>query len=165
MLTTCVCMLLLLLPQAPILFKGVAATVPSSAELVSTARHSVDAAVGLPATRPPAQLQATMQQLPLGCRQGSHCTFWLCCTSLLCILAAHPCCTRSTQPPATTCRWPFVPADARSCCPLPRCLQVTVALSGEASSYSHDPKKAMPEPPSLPVGGTAALVSLVQVRE
>uniref|UniRef100_A0A383W075 Dolichyl-diphosphooligosaccharide--protein glycosyltransferase 48 kDa subunit n=1 Tax=Tetradesmus obliquus TaxID=3088 RepID=A0A383W075_TETOB len=41
---------------------------------------------------------------------------------------------------------------------------VTVALSGEASSYSHDPKKAMPEPPSLPVGGTAALVSLVQAR-
>jgi oligosaccharyltransferase complex subunit beta len=41
---------------------------------------------------------------------------------------------------------------------------VTVALSAEATGYSHDPKKAMPEPPSLPVGGTAALVSLVQVR-
>jgi oligosaccharyltransferase complex subunit beta len=38
-----------------------------------------------------------------------------------------------------------------------------VALSAEATAYSHDPKKAMHEPPSLPVGGTAALVSLVQV--
>ncbi|KAF6264698.1 dolichyl-diphosphooligosaccharide-protein glycosyltransferase [Scenedesmus sp. NREL 46B-D3] len=41
---------------------------------------------------------------------------------------------------------------------------VTVALSAEATAYSHDPKKAMPEPPSLPVGGTAAIVSLVQAR-
>jgi hypothetical protein len=43
--------------------------------------------------------------------------------------------------------------------------QVTVALSAGPTAYSHDPKKAMPEPPSLPVGGTAALVSLVQVRK
>jgi hypothetical protein len=49
---------------------------------------------------------------------------------------------------------------AAVCC----CCQVTVALSAESTGYSHDPKKAMPEPPSLPVGGTAALVSLVQVR-
>eukprot|EP00882_Tetradesmus_deserticola_P030394 GHRQ01034117.1.p1 GENE.GHRQ01034117.1~~GHRQ01034117.1.p1 ORF type:complete len:258 (+),score=82.52 GHRQ01034117.1:40-774(+) len=40
---------------------------------------------------------------------------------------------------------------------------VTVALSAEATAYSHDPRKAMPEPPSLPVGATAAIVSLVQV--
>jgi hypothetical protein len=40
---------------------------------------------------------------------------------------------------------------------------VTVALSGEATSYSHDPKKTLPDPPALPVGGAAALVSLVQV--
>lgn len=41
---------------------------------------------------------------------------------------------------------------------------VTVALSGEATSYSHDPKKTLPDPPALPVGGAAALVSLVQAR-
>ncbi|GBF95806.1 hypothetical protein Rsub_08242 [Raphidocelis subcapitata] len=41
---------------------------------------------------------------------------------------------------------------------------ITVALSGEATAYSHDPKKAMAEPPALPVGGAAALVSLVQAR-
>jgi oligosaccharyltransferase complex subunit beta len=38
-----------------------------------------------------------------------------------------------------------------------------VALSAEATAYSHDPKKAMPDPPTLPVGASAALVSLVQV--
>lgn len=42
-------------------------------------------------------------------------------------------------------------------------VQVTVALSAEPTAYSHEPKKAMPEPPTLPVGATAALVSLVQV--
>jgi hypothetical protein len=42
-------------------------------------------------------------------------------------------------------------------------LQVIVALSAEATAYSHDPKKAMPDPPTLPVGASAALVSLVQV--
>lgn len=41
---------------------------------------------------------------------------------------------------------------------------VTVALSGEATAYSHDPKKAVAEPPLLPAGGSAALVSLVQAR-
>lgn len=43
-------------------------------------------------------------------------------------------------------------------------MQVIVALSGEATTYSADPSKAAPEPPALPVGGGAALVSLVQVR-
>lgn len=43
-------------------------------------------------------------------------------------------------------------------------LQVTVALSAEPTAYSHDPKKAMPEPPTLPVGANIALVSLVQAR-
>lgn len=42
--------------------------------------------------------------------------------------------------------------------------QVTVALSGEPTAYSHDPKKAMAEPPLLPAGGSAALVALVQAR-
>lgn len=37
-------------------------------------------------------------------------------------------------------------------------------MSGEPTSYSHDPKKTLPDPPALPVGGAAALVSLVQVR-
>ncbi|KAI8463906.1 MAG: Dolichyl-diphosphooligosaccharide--protein glycosyltransferase subunit WBP1 [Monoraphidium minutum] len=41
---------------------------------------------------------------------------------------------------------------------------VTVVLSAEASGYSHDPKKAPAEPPLLPAGGTAALVSAVQAR-
>lgn len=41
---------------------------------------------------------------------------------------------------------------------------VTVALSGEATAYSHDPKKAAADPPAMPVGGAAALVSLVQAR-
>lgn len=41
---------------------------------------------------------------------------------------------------------------------------MTVALSGEATAYSHDPKKAMADPPALPAGGAAALVSLVQAR-
>ena len=41
---------------------------------------------------------------------------------------------------------------------------MTVALSGEGTSYSHDPKKILPDPPALPVGAAAALVSLVQVR-
>lgn len=42
-------------------------------------------------------------------------------------------------------------------------MQVIVALSGEATTYSAEPNKAAPEPPALPVGGGAALVSLVQV--
>ncbi|KIZ07826.1 oligosaccharyltransferase complex subunit beta [Monoraphidium neglectum] len=41
---------------------------------------------------------------------------------------------------------------------------VTVLLSGEATSYSHDPTKAAAEPPLLPAGGAAALVSAVQSR-
>jgi hypothetical protein len=39
-----------------------------------------------------------------------------------------------------------------------------VLLSGEATSYSHDPTKAAAEPPLLPAGGAAALVSAVQSR-
>eukprot|EP00878_Enallax_costatus_P006352 GHUV01006660.1.p1 GENE.GHUV01006660.1~~GHUV01006660.1.p1 ORF type:complete len:262 (+),score=62.04 GHUV01006660.1:98-883(+) len=38
-----------------------------------------------------------------------------------------------------------------------------VALSGEPTAYSADPSKASPDPPALPVGGGAALVTLVQV--
>ena len=41
---------------------------------------------------------------------------------------------------------------------------VTVALSGSPTAYSHDPKRAPAEPPALPVGGAAALVTLVQAR-
>eukprot|EP00879_Flechtneria_rotunda_P025422 GHRR01027016.1.p1 GENE.GHRR01027016.1~~GHRR01027016.1.p1 ORF type:complete len:331 (+),score=101.31 GHRR01027016.1:89-1081(+) len=41
---------------------------------------------------------------------------------------------------------------------------VTVALSAEATAYSHDPSKPLLDPPTLPVGGSAALVSLVQAR-
>ena len=40
---------------------------------------------------------------------------------------------------------------------------VMVALSGEGTSYSTDASKALPDPPALPVGAGAALVSLVQV--
>jgi hypothetical protein len=47
----------LLLLQAPILFKGVAATVPSSSELVSTAQSSVGSTSNLPASKPPAWRQ------------------------------------------------------------------------------------------------------------
>lgn len=43
-------------------------------------------------------------------------------------------------------------------------LQVTVALSAGPTAYSHDPKKAAAEPPLLPAGGSAALVSLAQAR-
>lgn len=41
---------------------------------------------------------------------------------------------------------------------------VTVVLSAAATSYSHDPRKAMVEPPSLMVGNGAALVTAVQAR-
>lgn len=39
-----------------------------------------------------------------------------------------------------------------------------VALSGGASAYSHDPRRAPAEPQYLPAGGAAALVTLVQAR-
>jgi oligosaccharyltransferase complex subunit beta len=41
---------------------------------------------------------------------------------------------------------------------------VTVALSAPATSYSHDPRKSLPEPPSLLVGSGVSLVSVVQAR-
>lgn len=87
-----------------------------------------------------------------------------------------PACLR----PSSHTPFPGVPACLPACSCLPVCCpsvglslcsvfttchqQVTVALSGEATSYSHDPKKTLPDPPALPVGGAAALVSLVQVR-
>lgn len=42
-------------------------------------------------------------------------------------------------------------------------MQITVALSAPLTSYSHDPRKSMPEPPTLMVGSGISLVSLVQV--
>ncbi|KXZ51811.1 hypothetical protein GPECTOR_11g252 [Gonium pectorale] len=40
----------------------------------------------------------------------------------------------------------------------------TVVLSAPATAYSHDPKKAMLEPPSLMAGGAISLVTAVQAR-
>ncbi|PNH04740.1 Dolichyl-diphosphooligosaccharide--protein glycosyltransferase subunit [Tetrabaena socialis] len=48
-----------------------------------------------------------------------------------------------------------VPADAEL---------ATVVLSAPATSYSHDPRKSMLEPPSLMVGAAASLVTAVQAR-
>lgn len=41
---------------------------------------------------------------------------------------------------------------------------LTIALSASETAYSHDPSKAMSEPPALLAGGSAALVTLVQAR-
>lgn len=43
-------------------------------------------------------------------------------------------------------------------------LQVTVVLSASSTAYSHDPRKAVLEPPLLLTGQGASLVSAVQVR-
>lgn len=45
------------------------------------------------------------------------------------------------------------------------CAQVTVVLSASSTAYSHDPRKAVLEPPLLLTGHGAALVSAVQVRD
>jgi len=39
-----------------------------------------------------------------------------------------------------------------------------VLLSAEPTAYSHDPKKAMLDPPALPAGSSAALVTALQAR-
>lgn len=169
--------------QAPVLFKGLAQSVPTTSELVSPPQH------GARHAGRHAHLPAVDQR----CRE-SCCAVFACCVlrlpvqvpaagAILKPLVQTPwkqesgpqgqkACTvpqhrgsnarlplaKPTLPPPTTQPTPLCTSTRHN-----QCCQVMVALSASPTAYSHDPSKTMPDPPTLPVGEAAALVTLMQV--